>query len=336
MKKATRAMVAKEAGVSLPMVSYVLNNSHPVSEKTRRKILAAIEKLNYVPDVAAQSMVKKKSKLLTIISNNMINPMYGEIILEFEKEAFKKGYTTNICAGFLRLKQYIGSIVARRVDGLYFASIPNKVNLKDLEYLISNGVKISCGNYLLPEIEGINRLDLDYADGMRQAICCLVETGHKKIIYANGFVENYLYDERCDAYKKYINELSPESGEVIFYGKGPELMNDKEGYEVGKQIVDSGVEFDAVICTSDMFAYGVMHALQDNGISIPEQVSVIGFENLLISEFTSPRLSSVTFDRHLFSETLVNQLIESINNNTVSSEVIPMALYLRESVKRRT
>ncbi len=328
-------MVAEEAGVSLPMVSYVVNNTRPVSDKTKKKILAAIEKLNYVPDLAAQSMVKQKSKLLTIVANNITNPMYGELIVEFEKEAFKRGYSTNICTGFLELREYIGAIVARHVDGLYFASNPINVREQDLEYLTTNDVKIACGNYLLPSVTNVNRFDLDYADGMRQAIEYLVQTGHKKIIYANGFEKTYEFDERCKAYKKYIKELSPTSGEIIFYGYGPKAMNDSEGYKVGQEIARSGLEFDAVICTSDMFAYGVLQALQQNGVSVPERASVIGFENLSISEFCYPRLSSVTFDRQLFAAKLVTSLIETIQHGTVSSELIPMSLFLRDSIKKR-
>ena len=99
--KATRAMVAERAGVSVATVSYVLNNTRYVSPKLRDRINKAIEELNYHPDMIARSMVKKESRMLTIIANNLSNSMYGEIIMEFEKAAMAKGYFTNICSGYL-------------------------------------------------------------------------------------------------------------------------------------------------------------------------------------------------------------------------------------------
>lgn len=335
MTKTTRAMVAERAGVSLPMVSYVVNNSRPVSEKTKKKVLQAIEELNYIPDAAAQSMVLKRSKSFMIVSNNVINPMYGEIILEFEKAAFSFGYSTLICGGFLELKKYVPSIVAKRVDGLYFASVPDKVKQSDIDYLIENKVKICCGNYLLPREKRVNRLDIDYEDGMRQVVEYLTRLGHKKIIYANGFSENYELDVRCNAFIRYA--LGGEKqNDRIFYGDGPGKMNDAEGYKLGKKILASGVKFDACVCVSDMFAYGVMRAFKEGGVRIPEDVSVVGFENLMISDIVSPRLTSVSFDRVEFSSTLVRQLINSVETGTISEKMIPVEICERESVCDRT
>ncbi len=334
MKKTTRALVAERAGVSLPVVSYVINNSGSVSEKTRKKVLQAIEELNYMPDAAARSMVLKRSKSFMIVSNNIINPMYGEIILEFEKAAFSRGYSTNICGGFLELKKYVPFIVAERIDGLYFASVPDKVKQSDIDYLIENGVKICCGNYLLPHEKRVNRLDIDYDGGMRLAAEYLKKLGHKNIIYANGFAENYELDVRCKAFIGYVLEGRNADGRV-FYGEGPGKMNDAEGYEVGKRIVASGVSFDACICVSDMFAYGVMRAFKEAGIRIPEDVSVVGFENLMISDLVSPRLTSVSFDRVKFSATLVQQLIDSVETGTLSEKTIPMEICERDSVISR-
>ncbi len=335
MAKITRAMVAERAGVSLPMVSYVINNSHPVSEKTKKKVLQAIEELNYVPDAAAQSMVTKHSKSFMVVSNSITNPMYGEIILEFEKTAFSYGYSTLICSGYLDLGKYVPSIVAKRVEGLYFASVPGKVKQCDIDYLIENKIKICCGNYLLPNENRVNRIDLDYDDGMRQIVEYLVRLGHKKIIYANGFNEDYELDVRRDAFIRYALEGKKQDGR-IFYGNNLGNMNVSEGYELGKKILSSGVKFDACVCVSDMFAYGVMKAFREGGLRIPEDVSVVGFENLTFSEIISPRLTSVSFSRAEFSSTLVRQLIGSLKSDTISKELIPVEICERDSVRDRT
>ena len=160
--KITRATVAKKAGVSVSTVSYVLNTSRYVSPKLTQKVMDAVEELGYAPDMAARSMVTKRSRILTIIANDLTNSMYGEIVMAIEREAVKRGYFINICSGQLPLKEYVKTMIGRRIDGVYFASVPGKVSVEDIEQLLDNDIAIACGNYLLPDEKRVNRVEVNY------------------------------------------------------------------------------------------------------------------------------------------------------------------------------
>ena len=199
--KITRAMVARKAGVSVSTVSYVLNTSRYVSPKLTEKVMAAVEELGYTPDMAARSMVKKRSQILTIIANDLTNSMYGELLMAIEHEAVQRGYFINMCSGQLPLKEYIKSMIGRRVDGVFFASVPDKVTETDINQMLSNDIVVACGNYILPGEKRINRVEVDYDSGIKQAVQHLIGLGHKEIVYLNGLREGEGIDLKCKAMK---------------------------------------------------------------------------------------------------------------------------------------
>ena len=321
-------MVAERAGVSVATVSYVLNNTRYVSPKLRDRINKAIEELNYHPDMIARSMVKKESRMLTIIANNLSNSMYGEIIMEFEKAAMAKGYFTNICSGYLNLQQYLGMIIARRIDGLYFASVPRKVQQADIDQLLGNGIRVACGNYLLPDEKRVSRIDMDYDDGLRQVVMHLKALRHDNIAYVNGFSRDDASDLRYRAFLRAMDEFYPGKQVHTVFGSGPDQMTEVEGYPLAMELLKTWPDTTAIVCTSDLLAYGVINAVRESGRRIPEDVSIVGVEDLNTSRFINPPLTTLTFNRTQFSETIVNLLTRE---GAPGSELIPMRLVVRSS-----
>ena len=329
--KATRAMVAKRAGVSVSSVSYILNDTRYVSPKLKEKVYKAIEELNYYPDMVARSMVTKESKMLTIIANNLLNSMYGEIIMEFEKAAMEKGYFVNICSGLFSLKQYVGMMLARRIDGLYYASLPEKVEPSDINNLLNNDVSIVCGNYLLPHEDRVNRVDIDYYGGMELAIEHLVGLKHKNIVYLNGFQQDFEMDVKGKAFLEIMKSRYGQEEPKVIYGFGTDKLTDIEGKILLNTLLQKYPDTTAIICYSDLMAYGVLQELHRMRISVPEDISVIGIENLNTSQFTYPPLTSLSFERSEFSKKVVDIMIENIKTKKIKSGLVPMNLCVRES-----
>lgn len=330
--KPTRATVAKKAGVSLSTVSYVLNDSRYVSPKLRKRVVDAIEALNYCPDMAARSMVTKQTKILSIVANDITNSMYGDIITAFEREAVKREYFVNICTGQLSLKEYIKIMLARRIDGLFFASVPDKVSVKDIDMLAHNGVSIACGNYLLSDEKRINRVELDYRSGVKQALEYFAAHGHTKIAYLNGMTEGNPLDDKCKAFKELSGSMFGDKNPRIEYGYGANRLTDSEGREIVRRLLNRYPDVTAILCYSDLMAYGAMQGIRDAGLSVPDDISVIGFENQITSKFTSPPLSSIAFDASEFSGKVIDILIEHFKTGKVSSALVPMHLVERNSV----
>ena len=333
--KITRDMVAKRAGVSLATVSYVLNDSHYVSPKLKTKVLNAVEELNYHPDMMARSLVKKESRMLTIVSNGLSNPMYGEIVLGFERAVVKRNYSLNICSGYLPMSQYLDVMVSRRIDGVYFASRPNFITKSDLDRMLDNGMCVACGNYIFPEEKRINHIDLDYERAINEGLDYLIRMGHKKIVYAYPDLpaENFV-NIRLNAVKKRI--IKPKNGEqitVISVGSDGGENDTDAGILCGKQIAVN-MDCTAVFCSSDSFAIGVVNGLKESGKNCPQDVSVLGMEDVSFAKYFSPPLTTFTFDREKFAENVVEIIIDNIKTKQVKNKLIHMDLVERASVKQ--
>lgn len=336
--KVTRDMVAKKAGVSLATVSYVLNDSHYVSPKLKTKVLNAVEELNYHPDMMARSLVKKESRMLTIVSNGLTNPMYGEIVLGFEKAVVKNRYSLNICSGYLPMSQYLDVMISRRIDGVYFASLPNFITKSDLERMFDNNMCVACGYYIFPEDKRINHIDLDYEQAVNEGFDYLIKMGHKKIAYAYIDVpaENYV-NVRLNTVKKRI--ARGDEGvqiDIVKIDKKAESGIDTDidiGVLCGKQIAQN-LQYTAVFCCSDVFAIGVINGLKECGLSCPQDVSVLGMEDVSFSKYFTPSLTTFTFDREKFAEKVVDIIIENIKTKQIKNKLIHMDLIERASVKQ--
>lgn len=331
--KVTRATVAQKAGVSVSTVSYVLNKSRYVSPKLTERVNNAINELGYSPDMAARSMVTQKSQMLTIIANDLANSMYGEIVMAIERVAVARGYFINICSGQLPLKEYIRTMIGRRIDGVFFASVPGKVEERDIDNLIENEVAIVCGNYLLPQENRVNRVDIDYEGGIKQAIKHLRGLGHKNIAYIDGFDKYYELDEKRISFLHYMKEAG-ELNPRLIYGFGPEKLTDVEGRLLAQQLIRKYPDTTAVICYSDLMAYGVLQQLNAFGFRVPEEISVVGIENNITSKFTAPPLTSLSFDRNEFAVEVVDALIRQIETGELSQKRVGMQLCVRGSTAR--
>lgn len=331
--KITRATVAQKAGVSISTVSYVLNKSRYVSPKLTKRVKDAIDALGYTPDMAARSMVTQKSQMLTIIANDLANSMYGEIVMAIERAAVARGYFINICSGQLPLKEYIRTMIGRRIDGVFFASVPGKVEVRDIDNLIENNVAIVCGNYLLPQENRVSRVDIDYEGGMKQAITHLKGLGHKNIAYIDGFVKDYELDEKRNSFLRYMKEMG-ETKPRLVYGFGPEKLTDVEGRLLAQQLIRKFPDTTAVICYSDLMAYGVLQQLHSFGFRVPEEISVVGIENNITSNFTNPPLTSLSFDRNEFAIEVIDALIRQIEEGELTQKRVQMQLCVRDSTAR--
>lgn len=330
--KVTRAMVAKKAGVSVSTVSYVLNSSRYVSPKLTQKVMAAVESLDYSPDMAARSMVTKRSQILTIVANDLSNTMYGEIVMAIEREAVKCGYFINIFSGQFPLGEYIKFMIARRVDGMFFSSVPDKATKEDIQKLLSNDIAIASGNYLFAEEKNIVRVDVDYKSGIKQAVDHLVGLGHKNIAYLNGLKEGKS-EAKQEGFVEFMQEKGLDPSRIV-YGFGENSLTEKEGKILTDEILKKFPDTTAIICYSDTMAYGVLQQLHALGYKVPDDFSVVGIENLVTSNFTNPPLTSLAFDRDEFAREVVNALIKKIEKDEHSESYVKMRLYVRESTAK--
>ena len=205
--KATRADVAKLAGVSTATVSYVLNGSRNMSEKTQKRVLDAVEQLNYKPDMVARSMSTNETMQLSLMVNDITNPFFSEIILGFETAAMEKGYFVNVCTGQKDINSYFDNYIARRIDGVYIAAVPYRFDMKRLYALAANGIKVVVSGNAEADLKKVSSIEIDYVDGMNRAMDHLYRLGHRRIAYISGLSRKHRFDKRVETYLAAVDRL---------------------------------------------------------------------------------------------------------------------------------
>lgn len=330
--KVTRADVAKLAGVSTATVSYVLNGSRNMSEKTRKRVMDAVEQLNYKPDMIARSMTKNETMQLSLMVNDITNPFFSEIIVGFETAAMEKGYFVNVCTGQKDINSYIDNYVARRIDGVYVAAVPHRFDMDKLYGLTDSGIKVVVSGNAEADIKKVSSIEIDYVGGMNRAMDYLYGLGHRRIAFVSGLSRRHSFDRRVETYLTAVERLKLGYGdELLAEGKVPYDTSPMEGYTITKGVIASGKRFTALICTNDMMTFGAITAIQETGLRVPEDVSVLGFDDITFSRAWSPAVTSVGMDKAAFGRKAFELLHTSIRNGGTGYYLSPLELVERAS-----
>ena len=334
--KATRKDVAEKAGVAEETVSRILNNSRQVSEKTVKKVYKAIEELDYQPDMIARSMVKKEMKQIAFVVDDILNPYYGELLYGFESEAMEHGYFVSVCTGYQKFNEYINHFISRRYDGIYLSIIPSTSNLQKITKLTQNNISVLLSGSTAYKDETISHLNPDFKSGISEAVEYLYKCGHRKIVMLSLFDDNYPYDVRTICYKEAIKKYIPYETPKIFtrsYTAYTPPLDMNAIKNLTYELIDSGTEFSAVLCSSDVIAIGCMSALRERGCRVPEDISVVGIDDMIFSREMNPPLSSVGYDKIDFGRKAFKILLEHIKNGTTVDVSAETNFINRESVK---
>lgn len=301
--------IAKAAGVSVATVSRVLNHPENVAPKTREKIQKIIEDAEYKPNWFAQGLNFNRTKTIGLIIPHILNSTYMEIAKGVEDVALQKGYTTFMCNVEKNSRiesEYIEQLLTRKVDGIILMfSFLQEENLKAVQ---QDGVPI----VLIGEnkdIKGFNSVRVDCKAGAEGMIRNFIEYGHKSIgiLYGNDPEQESL--DMLEGYK----EVLEENGIAIEDKYIKAVDNTIEGGYLGaKKMVADGPPR-AIFATSDDIAYGVMDAIKDMGMKVPDDVAVVGFGNARMSNLVEPKLTTVELPFHkmgIYGARLLFDLIE--------------------------
>ncbi|MFO8043095.1 MAG: LacI family DNA-binding transcriptional regulator [Alkalispirochaeta sp.] len=329
-RRATRKDVAELAGVSVATVSYVMNDQHKVPEKTAERVREAVEKLNYRPDLVARSLATKRTSQLAIVINNISNPIYSDLILGFENNAIEAGYFVNICTGNTRVDDYIENFISRSIDGIFIEALPHKYDPKELERLLESDIKIVIFGRTDLGIHAVSSVETDYTRAMELAIHHLRELGHRKIAYLSGLTEAERYDARIDAFRAVCTSQELTTAPVF---SPAEVSNTDitDGERLAAEFLAGDHGATAVVCTNDLMAIGAMNHFRNAGLSVPEDISVVGIDDSYVTSLTHPRLTSVHVPYHDVGRRAFELLHADVTHNRKDSYQITPELVVRES-----
>ena len=330
--KATRADVAKLAGVSTATVSYVLNKSKKISPETTERVMDAVRALNYTPDMIARSMAVKKSMQLAIFLENISNPLYGDIVRGFESSANLKGYSVIVCTSAQRHQEYIGQAISRRLDGILMLMMPFRYDDDALDKLTDHGIRVVTSGFFNVDLKKCSSIENDYITAMRELMQHLYERGHRDIAFITGLSRDFEFDHRVSGYLKMVEELGlPCGDDLLIDGRPPYDTTMQAGYDLTQRILKTGKRFTALICVNDLTAFGAYTALQEHGLRIPEDVAVAGFDDILFSKFCNPPLTTMSINKFEFGKKAFELLHSSIKHGTTGFYLNHLDLVQRRS-----
>jgi len=326
--------VAEAAGVSIATVSAVINGTKAVSPELIKRVLKAIDKLNYRPNLLAKALLGKNSGLIAVLVPSMTNPFYPDLLEAVEYAATQKNYGVFICTTHRqvdRVDYYIERLLGMNIDGAIITLSSEIVGSKLVRDFLEHGIKVVgvTGGRAVPEIDCYV---LDDELSTRTVCNYLTGLGHREIVYVGPDPDKSCTSSlRYKGLRKAVQDLSSVTRiELIpvFCTYGGD-----SAYESTINLIASGSTFSAIVCYNDPTAMGVVNALRDQGLEVPGDVSVIGFDDTMAS-FIRPALTTMAVDRRnlAFAATeRLFRLIESPDEHQPELVKVPTSLVVRAS-----
>ena len=317
--------VAKRAGLSPSCISKYLKNADSVRDDTRKKIEAAIKALNYVPSSIARSLRTRKTYTVKIILPSIINPFFAGVFELLQRKLDTLGYSSvlQVFDGERELTQND----FQGLDGIIvcFANKDESV-LKIHSFSSQMSIPFVCIHWYEVS-DKFGTIVFDVEDGIRQTTRHLLDTGCKNIAYVDGSDDSQI----CRARHRCFIDIVPEAMRSHIFQKECSL---EWGYHAASRMIVTGRLPDGVVCGNDIIAAGLIRRLHAENIRVPDEVSVVGFDNTAISEICSPAISSFAIPVRDISEAAGDMLIASIAGTDMKSTSFKGYLVSRESTKR--
>jgi LacI family transcriptional regulator len=325
--------VARKANVSIATVSRVLNNQGGYSPKTKEKVLAAIKELGYQPNALARGLINKRTKTIGILFPEVSNMFASKILHGVENVVNEQGSSVIVCntaSNGEKTMKYLQVLHEKRIDGVIFVSeVITDEYYKMLESMNIPIVLISTESYRysLPYVK-VNDRHAAYT-----ATEFLIQKGHRKIGMISGNKNDMIAGQpRIDGYKEALlhNGIDIKENYIVSC-KG---FGFKDGFYILPRLLHQAPDITAIFAASDEMAMGVISAAYKLGIKIPDDISIIGYDNLPLAEMAIPPLTTVAQPLEEMGEMAASMLFEMMDTGrTVESRIMPHQIIERETVK---
>jgi len=324
--------VAQQAGVSTATVSHVINKTRFVTEPTRDRVLKAIESCNYYPNAHARSLASGRSHTIGLLVSDISNPFFPELVKSIEVAASERGYDTILASSnydSARTSDYVRRMVGRRVAGVLLMT--SEVDQQLINELVDLEVPAVFYN-LEPTGGRVSNVIIDCQVGIDQAISHLVSLGHSRIVHLAGPRATRAGIQRLDAFRHSMARLIPGPNPVVYEGD----VRVESGRHAATKMLAAGHLPTAVLAANDMMAFGLINELRSAGLSVPRDISVIGFDDIAFAELSDPPLSTVSLPRIELGQKVVEALMLGIDqpSNSPSEFHVSTQLLTRGSTAR--
>jgi len=322
--------VARLAGVSPSTVSRILNGTAKVSDDKRLAVLAAIEKVSFAPNQMAQGLKKGRSLTIGIVVQDISSPFFDETLRGSDAGLKGTGYASVIVSGHWNADEEadrVRLLLARKVDGIILLS----GRISDEAVLGFSGQRpiVSTGRALQTRTALGFKTANEY--GAWLAVRHLGALGHRRIAFISGPANNHDADERLAGYRRALSEAQIDLDPALIVEGN---YHEASGMMAMNRLFDTHQQFTAVFAANDLTAYGARLALYRKGIRVPDDISLVGFDDLPGSSYTTPPLTTVRQPMYDMGRIATQALLRLINGETVQGEIPPVELVVRETTRR--
>ncbi|MGB4407572.1 MAG: LacI family DNA-binding transcriptional regulator [Sphaerochaeta sp.] len=338
MKRINMKDIARKAGVSTATVSYIINKrtDQVITPQTIRKVEEAIQHLGYVPNLGARALASKHTKLLGLLIPQteekkelmFSNSFYGEFLSSFEYEARKRGYNILI-SGTDVDESYLDVARKRSLDGIVIVGVEDEADIVGLK---KNGIPtVLVDSYGMDK--ELSSVTIDDRNGGFVATEHLISMGHRTIGLATGYLtKEGVNRERLKGYEEALDKYGIELEERYVYSG---TVSYEYGFELGLELAQKPNRPSAIFATADILAFGLLKGLKQGGLVVPDDISLVGFDDGFLASNTDPALSTIRQDVDNKARIAAQLVIDMIGNQEDHSNIVlPVSLVKRDSVRK--
>ncbi|ENM5881185.1 substrate-binding domain-containing protein [Vibrio metoecus] len=329
---ATMKDIARLAGVSTSTVSHVINKSRFVSDEIVERVNNAAQQLNYAPSALARSLKMNRTKTIGMLVTTSTNPFFGEVVKGVERSCYHQGYNLILCnteGDNQRMKASINTLLQKRVDGLLLMCSTLEGERLDVfdRYPDIPIVVMDWG----PILFASDKIQDNSLQGGYMAAKHLIECGHKEIGCITGPLIRHQAQMRYEGYKRAL----AEAGIAI----NPDWIVESDfecegGYQAFEKLYQRGKLPSALFVSNDMMAMGVIQAASQRGLRVPDDLSLIGYDDVHIAKFMTPALTTIHQPKYRLGKAAVDTLLYRLENPDTTAQVVQLepTLVVRSSV----
>jgi DNA-binding LacI/PurR family transcriptional regulator len=307
--------IARRAGVSTATASRAINRVPSVDPQLVKRVWKVVDELGYYPNTQARALVSGRSRIFGLIVSEITNPFFPEIVQTFENLAVENNYEILLTSTIhepKRMNLAVRRMIERRVDGVAILTFGMEESLlKDLRYRKVPLVFVDVG----PDVDGIINIRINYQNGIRQAVQHLAALRHTRIAFVSGPSHLKSAMARREAFRECMKEIGLSAALMV---EGNHQMED--GIRALRELLASSRRPSAVVCSNDMTAIGLMREAYEHNLKIPEDLSVVGFDDIRLTEFTIPPLTTIRMSQTELAEIAFRALLHEAVRDSASHE----------------
>ena len=312
-KQITLADIARELNVSPATVSRALKDHPDISEETREKVKKLAKELHYRPNTIAQGLRKQESKIIGVIIPEIVHHFFSSVISGIMEYAYKAGYRVMLCQSmemYEKEAEDVEALFSSRVDGILISLANETKDYTHLEEVRNYGVPVVSFDKVCHTLENHSMVMIDDFEGAYNIVTHLLENGFRRIAHIHGPLNPITSQNRLNGYRKALKDFNIPGEEA--YVKGCQLVTQEEGYNFTKELISLPNPPDAIFAVTDLVAIGAMVAIKEAGLSIPNDIAVVGYSDWAMASVVEPALTTVSQPGFEMGSLAAKLLIEEI------------------------